>query len=98
MDRSRTTALGRSLGSLICSLLLCSTATAVAAPGIELIKKVNGHDAATCIMVYGDSTLSYVFQVMNTGNEELENISVDDNILGHIGDIATLGIGSTRAR
>ena len=46
-------------------------------------------------MVYGDSTLSYVFQVMNTGNEELENISVDDNILGHIGDIATLGIGST---
>ena len=75
MDSSRTTALGRFLGFLICSFVFCSTAAVVAASGNEVVKKVNGHDAATCVMVYGDSTLSYTFHVMNTGGKVLRTCS-----------------------
>ena len=75
MHSFRTTALGRFLGLLICSFVFCSNAAAVAAPGDEVVKEVNGHDAATWVMVYGDSTLSYTFQVMNTGDEVLKTCS-----------------------
>ena len=41
----------------------------------------------------GDS-VTYTFIVTNTGKADLFNVSVDDDVLGHIGDIASLPVGT----
>jgi hypothetical protein len=56
-------------------------------PAIQIVKTVNpisGHP--------GD-VVTYSFEVTNTGDTPLFNVSVDDDHLGHIGDIAVLGVG-----
>jgi uncharacterized repeat protein (TIGR01451 family) len=53
-------------------------------PGIAIVKTVNpvsGHP--------GD-TVTYTYVVTNTGDTTLFDISVDDDVIGHIGDIASL--------
>jgi uncharacterized repeat protein (TIGR01451 family) len=41
------------------------------------------------------TTIVYTYAVTNTGDTTLFDISVDDDVLGHIGDIASLGVGKT---
>ena len=71
--------------------------TSTPSPAVQLIKKVNGDDAPFCpgVAVTGGASLTYTFKVTNTGSETLINLSVDDTILGHIGDIASLGVGAS---
>jgi hypothetical protein len=40
-------------------------------------------------------TVTFSFKVTNTGDTILTNISVDDDVLGHIGDISTLAPGQS---
>ncbi len=46
-------------------------------------------------MEVGD-TVTYTYKITNTGDTTLYDISVDDDILGHIGDIAVLEPGQSR--
>ena len=41
------------------------------------------------------TTIVYTYAVTNTGDTALFDISVDDDTIGHIGDIASLGVGQT---
>jgi uncharacterized repeat protein (TIGR01451 family) len=41
------------------------------------------------------STIVYTYAVTNTGDTALFDISVDDDTIGHIGNIASLGVGQT---
>jgi hypothetical protein len=43
----------------------------------------------------GDS-VTYTFKVTNTGKADLFNVAVDDDVLGHIGDIASLPVGTSQ--
>jgi uncharacterized repeat protein (TIGR01451 family) len=54
--------------------------------GINVVKKVNGDDANSPtgpVVSVGDS-LSFTYEVTNTGNSEISNVSVTDNVLGAI--------------
>ncbi|OQB46351.1 MAG: hypothetical protein BWY00_01625 [Firmicutes bacterium ADurb.Bin153] len=67
-------------------------------PSIDLEKLVNGDDAdvPTGPTVAAGSTVTFTFIVTNNGNVTLTNVSVDDNVLGHIGTIATLEVGASQ--
>jgi len=41
-------------------------------------------------------TITYTYEVTNIGDVDLFNVSVDDDVIGHIGDIATLAVGQTK--
>jgi len=58
-------------------------------PAIELTKSVNKP-----VILSGD-TVEYSYLVENTGDVPLLNVSVDDNKIGHIGDIASLAVGAS---
>src|SRR4029077_1634851 len=46
-------------------------------------------------MAHEGDPVTYNFAVHNGGDVPLTNVSVDDNVLGHIGDIPTLAVGAT---
>ena len=56
-------------------------------PAIEIVKS-----GSPAVAHEGDP-VTYTFLVTNTGDVDLTNVSVDDDILGHIGDIASLPEG-----
>jgi uncharacterized repeat protein (TIGR01451 family) len=58
-------------------------------PGIAIVKTVDED-----IVPVGD-TVTYTYVITNTGDTTLYGISVDDDILGHIGDIAVLEPGQS---
>lgn len=58
-------------------------------PGIEIVKTVDPDIGAP-----GD-TVTYTFEVTNTGDTTLYNVSVDDDVIGHIGDIDELAADET---
>ena len=43
----------------------------------------------------GDA-VTYTFKVTNTGKADLFNVAVNDDVLGHIGDIASLPVGASQ--
>jgi uncharacterized repeat protein (TIGR01451 family) len=53
-------------------------------PAIRIVKEVNPQSGNP-----GD-TVTYTFDVTNTGDTTLYDVSVDDDVIGHIGDIAQL--------
>ena len=61
-------------------------------PCIDIIKKVNGKDANTCPgkIVKPGQKLKYIYLVKNCGQVDLEDIIVDDDILGPVGTIDLL--------
>jgi LPXTG-motif cell wall-anchored protein len=72
----------------------CGTATwtfTVVTPerGIMVVKS-----GAT--LAHEGDTVTYSFAVTNTGKADLFNVTVDDDVLGHIGTIASLPVGSTQ--
>ncbi|MET0909729.1 MAG: DUF11 domain-containing protein [Ilumatobacteraceae bacterium] len=58
-------------------------------PGIDLNK------TATPTSGPVGTTIVYTYAVTNTGDTALFDISVDDDTIGHIGDIASLGVGQS---
>ncbi|HPM64554.1 MAG TPA: hypothetical protein PLM88_08540, partial [Bacillota bacterium] len=69
-----------------------SKSSVVIRPSIEIEKYVNGEeadDAPGPSVLVGDDVV-FEFLVTNTGDCTLTNVSVDDDILGHIGTIASL--------
>ncbi|HEX9256716.1 MAG TPA: DUF11 domain-containing protein [Actinomycetota bacterium] len=66
-----------------------SASLTVICPGISIVKTVNPVSGNP-----GD-TVTYTYVVKNTGDTTLFNVSVDDDVIGHIGDIAKLDAGET---
>jgi uncharacterized repeat protein (TIGR01451 family) len=58
-------------------------------PAIDIVKTVSEE-----IVEIGD-TVTYTYVVWNTGDTTLYDISVDDDILGHVGDIQVLEPGTS---
>ncbi len=58
-------------------------------PAIKIVKTVNPISGNP-----GD-TVTYTYVVTNTGDTTLFNVSVDDDVIGHIGDIAQLDPGQS---
>jgi hypothetical protein len=58
-------------------------------PAISIEKTVSDDSVAI------GTTVTYTYVITNTGDTTLFEISVDDNILGHIGDIAILEPGDS---
>jgi uncharacterized repeat protein (TIGR01451 family) len=58
-------------------------------PGIEIVKTVDED------LVPVGTTVTYTYVVTNTGDTTLYDISVDDDVMGHIGDIAVLEPGQS---
>ena len=61
-------------------------------PGIDLEK------TATPTAGPAGTLIVYTYAVTNTGDTPLFEVSVDDDRLNHIGDIATLAVGATVER
>jgi uncharacterized repeat protein (TIGR01451 family) len=66
-----------------------SASLTVICPGISIVKTVNPVSGNP-----GD-TVTYTYVVKNTGDTTLFNVSVNDDVIGHIGDIAKLDPGET---
>jgi uncharacterized protein YciU (UPF0263 family) len=58
-------------------------------PAIDIVKEVNPQSGNP-----GD-IVTYTYAVTNTGDTTLYDVSVDDDVIGHIGDIAELAPGET---
>jgi uncharacterized repeat protein (TIGR01451 family) len=58
-------------------------------PGIAIVKTVS--DSTVDV----GATVTYTYVVTNTGDTTLFNVSVDDDVLGHIGTIASLEAGAS---
>ncbi|MBI3647519.1 MAG: DUF11 domain-containing protein, partial [Actinobacteria bacterium] len=58
-------------------------------PAILIVKTANPTSGAP-----GD-TITYTYEVTNTGDTTLYDVSVDDDVVGHIGDIPVLEAGAT---
>ena len=58
-------------------------------PGIEIVKTVDEETVPI------GTTVTYTYVITNTGDTTLYDISVDDDILGHIGDIEVLEPGQS---
>ncbi|MFY1113169.1 MAG: SdrD B-like domain-containing protein, partial [Methanosarcinaceae archaeon] len=68
-----------------------------AEPAVDIEKHTNGNDAdeptGPFVMVGAPVTWEYI--VNNTGNVELTNVEVYDDVLGYVGTIAVLPVGAT---
>ncbi|MDY0341319.1 MAG: lamin tail domain-containing protein, partial [Coriobacteriia bacterium] len=74
------------------------TITATQAPKLSLEKKTNGQDAdaPTGPVVLVGSTVTWTYEVTNTGNVTLTSIVVTDDQVGSIGTIASLAVGASQ--
>ena len=75
---------------------LQKTVTATANHTVDII-----HPAVTVVksgpsQAHEGDTVLYTFKVTNTGDTDLSNVSVDDDILGHVGIIGSLAIGTSQ--
>jgi uncharacterized repeat protein (TIGR01451 family) len=62
----------------------------VITPDIQIDKSVSD------VSVTPGATVTYTYVVTNTGDTTLFDISVDDDVLGHIGDIPMLGVNASQ--
>ena len=84
---NEVSATGSGVGSRVVVDDLANCATDLIHPGISIVKTVDEE-----IVPIG-TTVTFTYVVTNTGDITLFNISVDDDIMGHIGDIASLDPG-----
>ncbi len=68
---------------------LANCSTDLIHPGIEIVKTVDDDTVPI------GTTVTFTYVVTNTGDTTLYDISVDDDILGHIGDIEVLEPGQS---
>ena len=86
---NEVTAKGSGVGSRVAVEALANCVTDLIHPAIEIVKTVDEDTVPI------GTTVTYTYVVTNTGDTTLYDISVDDDILGHIGDIAVLEPGET---
>ena len=86
---NEVTAKGSGVGSRVAVEALANCVTDLIHPAIEIVKTVNEDTVPI------GTTVTYTYVVTNTGDTTLYDISVDDDILGHIGDIAVLEPGES---
>ena len=69
----------------------------VPAPSIDIEKATNGQDAddAPGIELVVGETATFTFVVTNTGNVDLADVAVTDNVLGDICTIGNLAVGAS---
>lgn len=69
----------------------------IPAPAIDIEKLVNGQDAdvAPGLVVTQGDLLTFDFIVTNTGNVDLANIAVVDNVLGPVCTLESLAVGAS---
>jgi uncharacterized repeat protein (TIGR01451 family) len=67
-------------------------------PGISLVKSTNGQDANSPTGPYipAGGKVTWTYNVTNTGNVNLTNVTVTDNITGSVGTIPLLQPGETQ--
>ncbi|HYB93487.1 MAG TPA: SdrD B-like domain-containing protein, partial [Vicinamibacterales bacterium] len=67
-------------------------------PGISIVKKTNGTDnnAAPGVYVAVGSTVTWTYDITNTGNVTLTNVNVVDDKVGAICTIASLAAGASQ--
>jgi uncharacterized repeat protein (TIGR01451 family) len=89
----RVTATGASSGTQVTATANCTTSVAGnvtgQTPGISIVKTANPKSGAV------GEEITYTYVVTNTGRVTLFDITVDDDQLGHIGDIAKLEPGES---
>ena len=61
-------------------------------PGISIVKTVSDDT------VPEGTEVTYTYLVTNTGDTTLFNVSIDDDVIGHIGTIASLAAGASATR
>jgi uncharacterized repeat protein (TIGR01451 family) len=86
---NEVTAKGSGVGSRVAVEALANCVTDLIHPAIEIVKTVDEDTVPI------GTTVTYTYVVTNTGDTTLYDISVDDDILGHIGDIAVLEPGES---
>ena len=86
---NEVTAKGSGVGSRVAVEALANCVTDLIHPTIEIVKTVDEDTVPI------GTTVTYTYVVTNTGDTTLYDISVDDDILGHIGDIAVLEPGES---
>ncbi len=86
---NEVTAKGSGVGSRVAVEALADCVTDLIHPGIEIVKTVDEDTVPI------GTTVTFTYVVTNTGDTTLFDISVDDDILGHIGDIAVLEPGAS---
>jgi uncharacterized repeat protein (TIGR01451 family) len=86
---NEVTAKGSGVGSRVAVDDLANCATDLIHPGIEIVKTVDEETVPV------GTTVTFTYVVTNTGDTTLYDISVDDDILGHIGDIEVLEPGQS---
>jgi uncharacterized repeat protein (TIGR01451 family) len=86
---NEVTAKGSGVGSRVAVEALANCVTDLIHPAIEIVKTVDEDTVPI------GTTVTYTYVVTNTGDTTLYDISVDDDILGHIGDIAVLEPGDS---
>jgi uncharacterized repeat protein (TIGR01451 family) len=86
---NEVTANGSGVGSRVVVNDLANCATDIIHPGIEIVKTVDEETVPI------GTTVTYTYVITNTGDTTLYDISVDDDILGHIGDIEVLEPGQS---
>jgi hypothetical protein len=83
------TASGDGVDSEVTATATDVCATDVSNPAIQIVKTVSEE------VVPVGSMVTYTYVITNTGDVTLYDISVDDDIMGHIGDIAVLEPGTS---
>ena len=86
---NEVTAKGSGVGSRVAVEALANCVTDLIHPAIEIVKTVDEDTVPI------GTTVTYTYVVTNTGDTTLYDISVDDDILGHIGDISVLEPGES---
>ena len=86
---NEVTATGTGVSSQVVVDDLANCATDLIHPAIEIVKTVDEDTVPI------GTTVTFTYVVTNTGDTTLYDISVDDDILGHIGDIEVLEPGQS---
>ena len=74
-------------GATVTATASCSTD--ILHPAIDIVKTVSDD------LVPVGTTVTYTYVVTNTGDTPLYDITVDDDVMGHIGDIPFLDVGES---
>src|SRR3972149_2453904 len=68
----------------------------VVAPSVQLIKTAGSAADGAVLSVTAGSSVTYSYQVTNSGDTELINVAVTDSVLGSVGTIAVLASGAAQ--
>ena len=68
----------------------------VVGPSVQLTKTAGAAADGTVLSVAAGTSVTYSYQVTNTGDTELISVTATDNVLGSVGSIASLAAGASQ--